>query len=92
MLFRSYFYANGDPFTITAVGSALILSSNAVGDGTSGNFTLPTTSTSAATIVAINGVVQEPSYAYTVSGTTLTFTVPPALNDKIDISQFNPYK
>jgi hypothetical protein len=55
-----------------------------VGDGSTLQFTLSANSTTAGTIVAINGVVQEPTTAYSVSGVTLTFTEAPAVSDNID--------
>jgi hypothetical protein len=55
------------------------------GDGSTVAFTLAGSSTTAATIVAINGVLQIPTTAYSVSGTTLTFTEAPAVGDLIDV-------
>jgi len=55
-----------------------------VGDGSTLAFTLSANSTTAATVVSINGIVQEPTTAYSVSGTTLTFTEAPAVSDNID--------
>ncbi len=55
-----------------------------VGNGVQTIFTLTSNSTTAGTIVAINGIVQEPTTAYSVSGTTLTFTEAPAVSDNID--------
>ena len=52
-------------------------------DGTNTNFTLQSTSTTSSTIVSINGIMQFPTLAYSVSGTTLTFTEPPAPGDII---------
>ena len=54
------------------------------GDGSTVAFTLSTSGTTATTIVALNGVVQIPTTAYGVSGTTLTFTEAPASGDVID--------
>jgi hypothetical protein len=54
------------------------------GDGSTNVFTLSQTSTTAATLVSINGVVQTPTTAYTISGTTLTFTEIPAAGDVIE--------
>jgi hypothetical protein len=48
---------------------------------------LSSSSTTAATIVAINGVVQIPTTAYSVSGTTLTFTEAPSAQDNIDVRE-----
>jgi len=55
------------------------------GDGSTVAFTLNTAQTAASTIVSINGVVQIPTLAYGVSGTTLTFTEAPASGDIIDV-------
>ena len=41
--------------------------------------------TTASTIVSINGVIQIPTLAYSVSGTTLTFTEAPTSSDVIDV-------
>lgn len=53
-------------------------------DGTEKNFTLnneasgqPVTTTANATTIAIDGVIQEPGVAYTIAGSTITFTIPP---------------
>jgi hypothetical protein len=54
-------------------------------DGTNTVFTIQANSTTAGTIVSINGVVQFPVLAYGISGTTLTFTEPPAPEDVIDV-------
>jgi hypothetical protein len=63
-----------------------------VGDGTTYQFTLASAPLSAAQLmVTINGVLQEPGYSYSVSGTILSFigsdniNYPPELNDRIDI-------
>ena len=68
--------------TITAITDQIFN-----GDGSTVNFTLTQASTTYNCIVSINGVVQIPgaSYAYTVSGTTLTFTQAPATGDVIDV-------
>ena len=60
-----------------------------VGDGSTLAFTLTQNSTTAGTVVSINGIVQEPTTAYAVSGTTLTFTEAPAISDNIDARIFN---
>ena len=55
------------------------------GDGSTVNFTLSQSGTSDGTLVSINGVVQRPGNAYSVSGTTLTFLEAPAAGDVIDV-------
>jgi len=54
-------------------------------DGLTTVFTLDRESTTAATLVMLNGVVQLPTTSYSVSGNTLTFTQAPVSNDIIDI-------
>jgi hypothetical protein len=70
----------------TAAGSQFtIIATNAFnGDGSTVAFTLSSSSTTSGTIVMVNGVVQIPVTAYSVSGTTLTFTEAPATGDVID--------
>lgn len=55
------------------------------GDGTTTAFTLPETATANSIIVSTNGVVQQPTTAYGVTGTTLTFVEAPAASDVIDV-------
>ena len=57
------------------------------GDGATVTFTLSSAQTTSSCIVSINGVVQIPTLAYAVSGTTLTFTEAPAVGDVIDVRQ-----
>jgi hypothetical protein len=54
-------------------------------DGTNTVFTIQSNATTSGTIVSINGVMQFPTLAYSVSGSTLTFTEPPAPGDVIDV-------
>jgi hypothetical protein len=55
------------------------------GDGSTVVFTLNANATTAGSIVSINGVQQIPTIAYSVSGTTLTFTEAPEPGDLIDV-------
>ena len=55
------------------------------GDGSNTVFALDRETTTAAALVAINGVVQLPVTAYTVTGNTITFAQPPTITDTIDI-------
>jgi hypothetical protein len=70
----------------TSAGSTFTtISTNAFnGDGSTVAFTLSSASTTAGTIVMVNGVVQIPVTAYSVSSTTLTFTEAPATGDVVD--------
>jgi hypothetical protein len=56
------------------------------GDGVTTDFTMAGQSTTtAATIVSVNGVIQIPSLAYAVTtGNTIVFTEPPAVGDVVD--------
>lgn len=63
----------------------IITDENFNGDDVTTNFTMSGTSTTAATIVSINGVIQIPTIAYSVTGTTLSFTEAPATGDLIDV-------
>jgi len=55
------------------------------GDGSTVTFTLSSSQTTDSCIVSINGVVQIPTTAYSVAGTTLTFTEAPQPGDDIDV-------
>jgi hypothetical protein len=54
-------------------------------DGINANFALPVTASTNGTIIAINGVVQLPTTAYSISGNVVTFTEAPAIGDVIDV-------
>ena len=59
-------------------------SQNFTGDNTTTVFTLNNDpGTAQALLVMVDNVIQEPTENYTTSGTTLTFTGPPALNSRI---------
>lgn len=55
------------------------------GDDSTVAFTLSDSTTSSGTIITLNGVVQSPGNAYSVSGTTLTFTEAPKTTDAIEV-------
>jgi hypothetical protein len=67
------------PVTNTITGQ------NFTGDGTTMSFTLTQPATAIGIIVSINGTVQEPNAAYTVSGTLITFGEAPLPSDYVDI-------
>jgi len=70
----------------SAQGSFTVIASEAYdGDDSTTAFTLSDTQTTASCIVSVNGVVQQPTESYSVSGTTLTFTEAPATGDKIEV-------
>ncbi len=87
-------YYDGSQWTVAGSSFTVIsdrqYSGNAAGsygnvDGTNTVFTIQSNATTAGTLVSINGVMQFPVLAYSVSGTTLTFTEPPAPGDVIDV-------
>jgi len=67
--------------------SSAITSEKFDGDSTTTAFTLSNSATTETVFVSINGVIQLPTTAYSVSGTTLTFTEEPGSNDKIEVRQ-----
>ena len=75
---------DGSSWTNLKAGADIAADSD-TGDGSTVAFTISRASTTAATFVMLNGVVQIPTTAYAVSGTTLTFTEAPASGDVIDI-------
>ena len=54
-------------------------------NGTSASFTLNQAASAEGILVSINGTVQRPGTAYSVSGTTITFSEVPNINDIIDV-------
>ena len=81
------FYDN-DSWVPATSEFTVITADSFVGNGVATTFTLSSASTTAGTVVAINGVVQIPTTAYSVSGTTLTFTEAPDISDVIDARIF----
>jgi len=81
------YYANSEWKTADA-SFTVIASDTFDGDGSTVAFTLGASQTSAGCVVSINGVVQLPTSAYGVVGTTLTFTEAPASGDKIEVRRF----
>ena len=77
-------FYNGTEWKQPGTEFTVIAADDFNGDGSTVAFTLDESSTTAATVVSINGIVQIPTTAYAVSGTTLTFTEAPAAGDVID--------
>jgi hypothetical protein len=80
-------YDNSQWTTVGVPSFTVIADEQFNGDGNTLAFTLGSTQTTASCIVSINGVVQIPTIAYSVSGTTLTFTEAPEPGDIIDVRQ-----
>jgi hypothetical protein len=68
---------------VTAVNS--ITNQTIIGNGIDKLFTLDQLSTSAGTLISINGTVQEPDVAYTISGTQINFAEAPLATDIVDV-------
>lgn len=85
-------YYNGTSW-IAGQGSSIVVvtSQQFSGNGVQTVFTLSRASSTNATLVTLNGVVQEPTTAYnvdTLDNVTLTFTEAPAVGDEINIRTF----
>jgi hypothetical protein len=68
------------------IGTSVNLDSQIIyADGTNNAFTLNNASTTKGVLVSINGTLQQPDLAYTVSGTTITFVEVPVSTDVIEV-------
>ena len=65
--------------------SATITSQAITPDGVANAFVLSSSTTTISTIVSINGTVQQPTTAYSVSGNVITFTQTPESSDIIEV-------
>ena len=83
-------YYNGSAWTLLeSSASSAITSETFTGNGVLTAFTLSSTQTTSNVFVSTNGVVQRPTTAYAVSGTTLTFTQAPANGDVVEVRKIN---
>ena len=78
-------FYDGSAWTTAGSEFTVLASDTFDGDDSTTEFTLGASATTAGVIASINGVVQLPTTAYSVSGTTLTFTEAPATGDKIEV-------
>jgi len=78
-------YNNTDWIGVGSTVFTVITDQQFNGNGVATQFTLANASTTASTIVSINGVLQIPTSAYSVANVTLTFTEAPAAGDLIDV-------
>ena len=78
-------FYNGASWTNTGTSFTVVASDQFDGDDNTLIFTLGAAATTQSVIVSLNGVLQIPTTAYSVSGATLTFTSPPATGDKIEV-------
>jgi hypothetical protein len=77
-------YYDNDSWNQTKEDITIVTADSFNGDGSTVAFVLSQDATTASVIVSINGVVQIPTTAYSVSGNVLTFTEPPEASDFID--------
>jgi hypothetical protein len=80
-----YEYYDGDSWESFGSAVTLAVADSYNGDGSTVAYTLTRASTTAATIVAVNGVLQQPTTSYAVTGNVLTFTESPINGDTIDV-------
>jgi len=80
---------NGTAFkSVAKEGTASISQDSFTGDGSTTAFTMSTSVTGNQTqriVVAVGNVYQNPASAYTLSGTTITFTSPPGNAETITV-------
>ena len=68
------------------IAATVTVNANLTGDGSTTAFTIGTSGRTANNIlVTVNGIVFHPSDDYTLSGTTLTFTVAPSASAEIRV-------
>jgi len=82
-------YKNGTWVRVGDPDTATLTNDTFDGDGSDTTFTLSNSASTNTVIVTLNGVVQEPTTDYTVSGTTLTFTTAPVVGDRISAKVFS---
>lgn len=70
-------------FQPQAALTSTIVAETFTGDGFTTQFTASRDATTAGTFIAINGTLQQPVSAYSISGNVITFTEPPAPGDVI---------
>jgi len=83
----SFEFYDSNSWTTAGSDFTVIASETFTGDNSTVAFTLGSSQTTASCIVSINGVVQIPTSAYGVSGTTLTFTEAPLAGDEIEVRE-----
>ena len=77
------YYDGGKWYQPQSGQTATIVAETFSGDGITTQFTTARESTTAATFIAINGTLQQPTTAYSISGNVVTFTEAPAPGDVI---------
>ena len=82
-------YYTGSAWEAPSGDFTVVVANSQTGNGSATVFTLPIANASTAgTIVSINGVVQQPTTAYSITDANVTFTEAPASTDVIDFRVF----
>ncbi len=81
----SFEFYDSNSWTTAGADFTVIATQTFNGDNSTVAFTLSEAQTTASCITSINGVVQLPTTAYAVSGTTMTFTEAPLAGDVIEV-------
>jgi len=86
-------FYNNSGWTTASVDYTVATSQTFTGDNSTTDFTLSSLTgsdsyTVAGVFVTLNGVVQEPTTVYGISGTTLSFTTAPSSGDLIEVRKF----
>lgn len=83
------YYNGSDWVFLESSNYALVTSDSFTGDGSTTEFTLSSSATTNGTIVNINGALQQPTTAYSVSGTTITMVEAPHVDDVLEVRIFS---
>ena len=78
---------NGSTWKLAQSAFTVIADQQFNGDGTTTAFAIASNQTTSSCIVSVNGIIQIPTLAYSVSGSVLTFTEAPLAGDVIDVRQ-----
>lgn len=78
---KKFTFGNATPVVSTSVFNQ----AQFMGTGSLSTFTVPFTTDAESLFLYINGIQQDPSYAYTLVGTTLTLITPPGPGDIISL-------
>jgi hypothetical protein len=83
-------FYNGTQWTSAGSDTTFTIISNEqfTGNGAANTYVLSRTTTTSGCVVSINGILQIPTLAYTVTGNVLQFTENPASDDLIDVRIF----
>ena len=74
-----------DGYEWVQTSGGVITSDVLSGDGSTATFALSANTTTTGVLVSINGTIQKPSTAYTVSNNSITFTETPLTGDSIEV-------